>query len=119
MLQRLLVAHAEAVFFIDDDETELLELQLFAEQLVGADEDVDAAVSGGIQRGFLLFGGLEARQHFDAHRPVGEAVAEVFVVLLGEQGGRHQHGDLLAILHSDEGGAHGNLGLAEADIAAD
>ena len=59
------------------------------EELVGADEDVDAAVGSGIQRGFLLLGGLEARQHFDAHRPVGEAVAEVAVMLLGEQGGRH------------------------------
>ena len=42
----------------------------------------------------------------DAHRPVGEAVAEVLVVLLGEQRGGHQHRHLLAGLHGDERGAH-------------
>jgi hypothetical protein len=50
---------------------------------------------------------------------VGEAVAEVLVVLLGQQRGRAQYRHLLAVGHGDEGGAHGDLGLAEADVAAD
>ena len=41
------------------------------------------------------------------------------VVLLGEEGGRHQHGDLFAGLDGDENAAQGDLGLAEADVAAD
>ena len=53
------------------------------------------------------------------HRPVGEAVGESLEVLLGEQRGGHQHRDLLAVHHRDEGGAQRDLGLAEADIAAD
>ena len=40
-------------------------------------------------------------------------------MLLCQQGGGHQHDDLLAGLHGDERGAQGDLGLAEADIAAD
>ncbi|MNZ56012.1 hypothetical protein D3C78_739490 [compost metagenome] len=40
-------------------------------------------------------------------------------MLLGEQGGRHQHGYLPAAVHRDEGGAHRHFGLAEADVAAD
>ena len=40
-------------------------------------------------------------------------------MLLREQGGRHQHGDLLAGRHRDERGAQRHLGLAEADVAAD
>ena len=44
---------------------------------------------------------------------------KVLVVLLGQQGGRHQHGDLPAGLDGDEGGAHGDLGFAETDVAAD
>ena len=39
-------------------------------------------------------------------------------MLLGEQGGGHQHGHLAAAVHSDERGAHGHFGFAEADIAA-
>ena len=44
---------------------------------------------------------------------------KVGVVLLSEQRGRDQHGDLLAGLHCDECGAQRDLGLAEADVAAD
>jgi hypothetical protein len=40
-------------------------------------------------------------------------------MLLGQQRGRAQDRDLLAVGHGDEGGAHGDLGLAEADVAAD
>ena len=61
----------------------------------------------------------KARQRFDPHRPVGEAVREGLVVLLREQRRRHQHRDLLAGLDRDERGAQRDLGLAEADVAAD
>ena len=40
-------------------------------------------------------------------------------MLLGEQRGRAEHGDLLAVGDRDEGGAQRHLGLAEADVAAD
>ena len=40
-------------------------------------------------------------------------------MLLHEQRRGRQHRDLLAGLRGDEGGAHGDLGLAEADVAAD
>ena len=58
------------------------------------------------------------RQHLDPHRVAGEAVAEGLVVLLGEQRGGHEHGHLLAVLHRLERGPDGDLGLAEADVAA-
>ena len=66
-----------------------------------------------------LLGIAEARQRLDAHRPVGEAVAEVGEMLLHQQRRRREHRDLLAGLRGDERGAHRDLGLAEADIAAD
>ncbi len=40
-------------------------------------------------------------------------------MLLGQDGGRHEHGDLFAAHDGLESGANGDLGLAEADIAAD
>ena len=39
-------------------------------------------------------------------------------MLLREQRGRHEHRGLLAVLHRLEHGADGDLGLAEADVAA-
>jgi hypothetical protein len=62
---------------------------------------------------------LEARQFDDFHRPVGKAVAEGLEMLFAEQGGRAQHGDLLAAGDRAERGAQRDLGLAEADVAAD
>ena len=40
-------------------------------------------------------------------------------MLEGEDGGGREDGDLLAVLYGLEGGAHGDLGLAVADIAAE
>jgi hypothetical protein len=117
-LQRLLLAHAEALFLVDDDQAQVLELHVVLQQAVGADDDVDLP-SASFSSSALISLALEARQHLDPDRPVGEAVAEVAVVLLGQQGGRHQHRDLLAGAGGDEGGAHRDLGLAEADVAAD
>jgi hypothetical protein len=40
----LLVAHAEAVLLVDDEQAQVLEVGGFAQQLVRADHDVHAAV---------------------------------------------------------------------------
>ena len=39
-------------------------------------------------------------------------------MLLGQQGGGHQHGDLLAAMDRHEGGSHRHFCLAKADVAA-
>ena len=86
---------------------------------MGADEDVDLAGGGLLQDRVLLLRGAEARDHLDVDGEVGEAALEALVVLEGEDGGGREDGDLLAVLHGLEGGAHGDLGLAVADIAAE
>ena len=107
------------MFLVDDRQPQVAEVDVVLQQLVGADEDVDTALGQFGQHLFLLATAAEARQLRDTHRPVGEAVEEVLVVLLGQQGGRHQHRDLGSGLDRDEGRTHGDLGLAEADIATD
>ena len=64
--------------------------------------------------------GLEPRQRL-ARRPGSCAYRSVNVgqVLLDQQRRRHQHRDLLAVLHRLERRAHRDLGLAVADVAAD
>ncbi len=49
-LHRLLVAHAEAVLLVDDQQAQALELHRLDEQLVRADDDVDRAVLDALQR---------------------------------------------------------------------
>lgn len=117
-LDLLLLAHPESVLLVDDEQPQILEGEVGAEQLVGAYDDVHLAIGQLLEHGRLLLGGAEAAQHLHPHRPVGEAIAEVVVVLLGQQCGGHQHSHLLAAVHRHEGGAHRHLRLAKAHIAA-
>ena len=87
LLQALFVAYAEALFLVDDEQAEVLELEVFGEEAVGADEDVDFAVGYFFEDDLLLFGGAEAGDHLDVDGEVGEAAFEGFVVLEGEDGG--------------------------------
>ena len=119
LLQPLLVGDAEMLLLVDDQETEVLELDALGEQRVGADHDVDGALLDRLLGGLGLLGGDQARQAADAHRQALEALAEGAVMLARQQRGRRDHGDLLARHRRHEGRAQGDLGLAEADVAAD
>ena len=111
--------HTEAVFFVDDDQPQLLELDVALQQLVRADDDIDLAFAEPGEGFIDLLLRTEARQLADFDWPVGETVGEGIEVLFSEQRGRHQHRDLLAFVDRDKGGAQGHLGFAEADVAAD
>ena len=68
---------------------------------------------------FTSAGLAEAGDHLDPDREVLVALAEGVPVLLGEDRRRDEHQRLLAVQRGGEGGAHRDLGLAEADVAAD
>ncbi len=108
----------EALFLVDDQQAEVLELHVVAEQAMGADDAVDLAGLDALDHLLRLRGGEEARQHLDADREAGEPVGERVAVLRGEQRGGSEDGDLLAVLDRLERGADGDLGLAEPDVAA-
>ena len=67
----------------------------------------------------MLFAAAEAGEVVDLDRPVGETVGKILEMLLRQQRGRHQHGDLFAPVDGEERGPHSDLGLAEAHIATD
>ena len=71
-------------------------------------------------RGLLrLGGGHQPRQAADLDREALEALGEILIMLAGEQGRRADDRDLHARHGGDERGAQRDLGLAEADVAAD
>jgi hypothetical protein len=113
------VAHAEAVLLVDDQQAEALELDVRLQELVRPDDDVDAARRQIAGDRTCLCRRQEARQHLDAHGIPLEAAAEGVEVLLRQHRRRHQHGDLFAVHHRGERGAHGDLGLAVPDVATD
>ncbi len=118
LLQLLLLAHAEAVLLVDDHQPQVPELHVLLDQLVRADDDVERAGGESLEglRHFLR--AAEARELGDSHREVGEAIAEILEMLLGEERRRHEDRHLHARGDGDEGGAHCDLGLAEAHVAA-
>ncbi len=63
--------------------------------------------------------GAETADGVHDERILRQPLAERAEVLLGEHRGRHQHGDLPAVVDGLESGPHGQLGLAVADVAAD
>ena len=83
-----------------------------------ADDDVHLA-GGEIGEGLLLFRlGAEPADHVDLDREAGEALLQRLLVLEGQHGRRREERDLLGIHHRLERRAHGDLGLAVADVAA-
>ena len=118
-LETFLVQHAEALFFVDDDEAEVFESNVFAEQAVGTDDDVDAAVAQTGERLLLLLRRAEAAEQADGHRIVRHAFAQRLPMLVSEHGGGCEEGDLASAGDGFERGADGDLGFAEADVAAD
>jgi hypothetical protein len=113
------MGNAKVLLLVDHQQREVLEPDAFAENGMGADDDIDAAVG---KASFDL--GEFRRRHQprrlrDVDRETAEALRERLEMLARQQRGRHHHGDLLAIDGGNEGRAQRHFGLAEADVAAD
>ena len=119
LAQQLLLLDAEALLLVDDQQAEVLGADVAREQPVGADQDVDLALLVSRQDRFDLGRLAQARDPVEHERQVGEALAEGAEVLLGEDRRRRQHHHLLAVGGGLDRGPQRDLGLAEADVAAD
>ena len=76
LLEPLLVAHAEALLLVHDDQAEVLEAHVLLQQAVGADDDVDLARRPApAQTALLLLRRAEAREHLDRDREGGQPLA--------------------------------------------
>ena len=119
LFEALLVGDAEALLLVHDDESELLEGNVLLYESVGPDDDIDLALGEVADDVALLAVGAEPAEDLDADGIGLESLGEGGEVLLGEDGGGHEYGDLEAVGDGLEGSAKGDLGLAVADIAAD
>ena len=117
-LHGLLVAHAKSVFFVDDQEAQVLELDRLAEQLVGAHHDVHRAIGQAFDGGVDFFGGAKAAHLGHPNRPFAETVHQGLVMLFGQQGGGGQKCHLAATRHGHKGRTQSDFGFAKPHIAA-
>src|SRR5271168_4207001 len=93
LLDAFLVAHAEALFLVDDEQAKVGELQVLRKNAVRADENVDLARFRFRENFLLLFRIAEAADHFNSDRERPEALLESFVMLEREHGRRREYGD--------------------------
>ena len=110
--------HPEPVLLVHDEQAEVLELDILLQEPVGPHDEVDPALLHELDRTRLLLLRPEPGQHLDRHGIVTEPLREGLVVLLREDGGGHEEGDLLVVDHRLEGGPDSHLGLAETHVAA-
>ena len=118
LFQPFLVNDAEALFFVDDDQAEVLELDRFGDHRMGADDDVDMTARQSVARLLRFARGDQTRQAADIDRETFETLDKIGVMLAREQRRWHDHRDLHPRHRRDEGGTQRNLGLAEPDVAA-
>ena len=109
---------AEALLLINDQQAQVMELHALLQQLVGPDEQIDAAPLGRVQNPLLLLGGGIAGEDLDFDGEVPEPAAGGGIVLLRQHRGGHQNGGLLAVQHALHHRPEGHLRLAVAHVAA-
>ena len=116
--QLLFMGHAEALLLIDHQQAQILECHVLAQQLMGADQQIHPARLHPLQHILDLLGGTEPGQHLHRDREGAEPVLGRDIVLLGQHGGGHQNGRLLAVQNTLHHRPQGHLRLAVAHIAA-
>ena len=119
MPEPFLRRHAEFLFFVDDQQTQVLELEAGTQHLVGTYQNIYLSFF----QPFLDLGDFLRRPQ-TAHiiDRAGESLEtglEGFEVLEGEDGRRHEYGHLLGIADGLESGADGHFRLAETHVSAD
>ena len=119
LFQALLVADAESLFLVHNQQTEVCELNVFRQDAVRADQDIDSPRRDALKNFFLLAQGAETVEHLDGDGEGGKALLEGFEMLKRQNRSRRQHRYLFIVSEGLECGSHSDFGFAKADIAAD
>jgi hypothetical protein len=115
----LFCCHAEFLFFVDDQQAEVFEFNILAQDPVGADQDVEGSLFQFGKDLFLRFRRLEPVQVIHPAGELLQAVGEGLEMLKGKDGSGDEDGDLPAFRDHLECRADSDLRLSESDIAAD
>ena len=86
--------HAEALLLVDDEQAEVLEFDVFLQQLMRADHEIALAAAHVRERLADLPLRAKAREHPDLDREAVKPLHGRLIVLLGEYGRRHENGRL-------------------------
>ncbi len=114
----LLRAHTELLFFVDDQQAQILEFKPGPEDFVRPDQNVYLPFFQLLLDIGNLLRRPEAAHIFHLAGKVFQTRLESFKMLQGENRRGHEDGDLLGIADGLEGGPDGHFRLSEAHVAA-
>ena len=118
VLDDFLMLHAKSLLLVHNQQTEVLELHVFAQNAVRTDKDVDFALLHAAQNVLGFLRRAEAAQHVHLDREALEALQDRVVVLLRQNRRRRQNRNLLGVHQRLERCTQADLRLAVADVAA-
>ena len=93
------------MFLIDDNQTQISEVEVLLEQSMRADNNVNFAFSDCAHQRGVGSGGFKTRKTPKVHRVVRKSFAKDIVVLIGQQGRWCQDRDLVTTVSHDKSGA--------------
>ena len=119
LFELFFLRYPKTLLLIDDQQPQLLELNILAEQPMCAHHQIHCAFLQPVEHFLLLSSCAKTAQDLDPHRVVGQPPTDRSIVLLGQHRRRYQKGHLFAVLDRLEGRPHGNFGLAIPDVPTD
>ncbi len=112
----LLDRHAELLLFVDDEQAEVFESDVLAQNAVRADKDIHFSLGKALDGSLCLSGGTGTAQIIHPAGQAFQTFLEGLEMLVGKHSGGHEHSHLLIVRHCLECGTHGYLGLAETHV---
>ena len=117
LAQFLLHRHPELLLLVDYQQAQILPFHLLANELMGANEYVDAPLFQVVEHLPCLLCGACAGKILHPDWQFPESVAESLEVLERQHRRRHEHCHLLGVAGGLESSTDSHLGLAEAHVA--
>ncbi len=115
----LFLRHAETLLFIHDQQSQMPALDLFRQNRVRPNQDIDIPQRKIIQNILFLFGRCETIQTADRDAEMLHTLGKRLKMLHGEHRRRRQHHRLVAAHHAFEDGAHRDFRFPESHVAAE
>ena len=118
LTELFLHTHSEFLFLIDNQQSQILELDTLADNLMRTDQDVQISFGQVFQNLMGIFGRTGTAQVVHLARHSFQTLLERLVMLESQYRGRYQYRHLLVVGHRLERGTYRHLCLTEAHIAA-
>lgn len=111
--------YPESLFFVDNDQSQVGELNILGKQSMGSNGDIDSSLVNILEDRHLFFASFKPAQGFNAEWIISHSLTKSTSMLLCQYGCGYQDRNLFAVFNGLEGSTNCDLRFSEADITAD